>query len=113
MLYKLISTYELLLELGSVEKPVRIEILQSPDGKKFRTRVWAQNTYNLYPTLMNIDEKGNDLHKMHSSDDLNQEITSLVFEDPELITGKEFASEKEVLQYTEDRISSFVKSLQG
>jgi len=113
MLYKLISTYELLLELGSTERPVRIEIFQLPDGKRFRARVWVQNTYNLYPTLININEKGDDLHAVHSSDDLNQEITSLILEDPELIRGKEFNSEDEVLRYVEERINSFAKSLQG
>jgi len=111
MLYKLTSTYELLLSLGSVEKPVRIEIFQSSDGKKFRAQVWAQNTYNLYPTLMNINEKGDDLHVMHSSDDLNQEITSLILEGPELIRGKELNSEDKVLQYIEERINFFAESL--
>jgi len=109
MLYKLISTYEILLNFSSTERPVRIEIFQSPDGKKFRTRVWVQNMYNLYPTLLNINEKGDDLHTLHSSDDLNQEITSLVLEDPELIKGKEFDSEDEVLCYIEDRVNSFAK----
>lgn len=113
MLYKLISTYEILLDLEPTERPVRIEIFQSADGKRFRTRVWVKNMYNLYPSLMNINEKGDDLHAIHSSDDLNQEITSLILEDPELIRGKEFGSEDELLQYVVVRVNSFAKSLQS
>jgi hypothetical protein len=113
MLYKLTSTYELLLDLGSTERPVRIEIFQSPDGKKFRARVWVQNTYNMYPTLMNVNEKGDDLHAMHSCDELNQEITFLILDDPDLIRGKEFESEKKLLQYLETRVNSFAESLRG
>lgn len=112
MLYRLISTYELLLTVGGAERPARIEVFQSQDGSKYRARIWIQNTYNLYPTLMNTNNSGDDLHTMHSSDEINQEITSIILEDPGLVTGKEFNGEDQLISYIETRLKSFAQSLQ-
>lgn len=107
MLYKLISTYEVFLNIDSQERPVRVEIFKTSNDNNFRVRAWILNTYNLYPTFMNTDDKGDDLHKVHSSDDINQDITSLVFDDPGVIKGRRFKSESKVLEYVEGKIKDF------
>ena len=112
MLYRLISTYELLLNIGSAVRPVRIEVFKSPDGDKYRAHIWMQNRYNLYPSLMNTNEKGDDLHTLHSSDEINQEITALVLDNPDFVSGKEFDSEDKFVRHIEMQIKSFAQSLQ-
>ncbi len=102
-LWKLVATYELLLELGQTRRPVRVEVFKSNNGgSRFRARLWVQGTYNLYPTFLNMGPQGQDLRHVHSSEELNQEITSLVVENPAFMEGIEFESE-----------GAFVEALQG
>jgi len=102
-LWKLVATYELLLELGQTRRPVRVEVFKGTNGSsRYRARLWVQGTYNLYPTFLNTGPQGQDLHRMHSSEELNQEITSLVVDDPAFIEGIEYKSE-----------AAFVEALQG
>jgi hypothetical protein len=104
-LFKLISTYELVLTLNDAERPVRIEVFSSASNNQiYRARVWVQNTYNLYPTFLNIGEHGEDLHKMHSSDQLDTDITTIIAEDPDLITGKRYGNEQAFLDYLKTRV---------
>ena len=69
-----------------------------------------QNTYNLYPTFLNIDKDGHDLKSIHSSDEINVEITSIISEDDSLIVGKFFNNEEEVLDYIISRIEIFLST---
>lgn len=104
-LFKLLSTYELPLRQGDIIRPVRIEIFRSiEDCALFKARIWLQNTYNLYPMVVNTGSKGEDLHRTHSCDDLNVDITSLIAEDSSLMTGKTYKNENEFLKYLESRI---------
>lgn len=113
-LFKLISIYEVILTLGTVERPVRIEIFRSVNGDSiYRARIWVQNTYNLYPTFINTGHNGEDLHNVHSSDQIDMEITSLIAEDPELITGKHFSSEDGFLNYVRSRIAHYQRMVES
>lgn len=104
-LFKLVSTYELFLALGATERPVRIEVFQSiSDNDIYRARVWLQTTYNLYPTFLNSGRKGEDLHNTHSCDQLNAEITTLIAESPDLLTGKRYRREKDFVDYVSSRV---------
>ena len=108
--FRLVSTYELMLTLGSMDRPVRIEVFRSlSDTQLYRARVWAQNTYNLYPTFLNTGQKGEDLRKVHSSDQIDADITSVLAEEPDLLTGKHYRSEEEFLAYVKTRVADYQK----
>jgi hypothetical protein len=113
MLFKLTSVYEYFLPAkDQPDKLVRLEIFNSVEETDiYRVRVWLQNTYNLYPTLINIDSQGNDLMSIHSSDDLNQDITSIVFSDGEIILGKRFSDEDSLINHAKDNIDIFFNEL--
>ena len=99
-IFKLISTYEYIVEINSAHKPVRVEVFQAVDSVDiYRARVWIQNMYNVYPTFLNTDENGSDLRKVHSCDELNTEITSNIAENERLILGEKYKSEKVFLDY--------------
>jgi hypothetical protein len=107
-LFRLVSTYELFLPPGTTERLVRIEVLQSlSDNDVYRARVWLQTTYNIYPTFLNTGGKGEDLHNTHSSDQLNAEITTLIAESHDLLTGKRCTSEKDFADYVSSRVMQY------
>jgi len=111
-LWKLVATYELLLELGPIHRPVRIEVFKSNNGSsRFRARLWVQGTYNLYPTFLNMGPQGQDLHKIHSSEEMNQEITSLVVENPAFIEGIEFQSEVAFVEALQGLVTKYQKTI--
>ena len=98
----------MLLELNDTSRPVRIEVFHSIENKNvFRARIWDQTTYNLYPTLANIEKEGGLQNKMISCDELNREITIMLAEDTTLITGKEYASEKEFVEHVKSLILAY------
>jgi len=109
------STYDIVLEFSTNIRSVRIEILRSTENpKKFRTRVWDQNTYNLYPTFANMPKEGGITNKMMSCDEINREITTLLSaeDDPsDLIFGKEWESEEELLLHLKGLIQKYHASL--
>ena len=99
--------------LGTIERPVRMEIFKAlEDEPLYRARIWMQNTYNLYPTFMNTDDNGDDLHNVHSSDQIDMEITTLIAEDPELITGKYYASESDFVDYVKSRVVFYIQMIE-
>ena len=107
-LFKLISTYEIILHLNKTDRPDRFEVFRSlADDSIYRARVWVQNTYNLYPTSLNINDKGDDLHRMHSCDELAQEITLAIAGNPDFITGKKYTDEQAFVDYILSRIKSY------
>ncbi len=107
ILFKLLSVYEITVKDQNIGKPVRIEIFQSSESiNLFRPRVWIKNTYNVYPTTVNTGSKGEDLHRMHSSDNFNNDISLLIAEDDTFYSGKLFDSEEDVLEYTFSRLRS-------
>ncbi len=111
-LFKLTSTYEHFLPVGNNSQLVRIEIFRSAaDLNIYRARIWIQNTYNLYPTFMNTSNEGGDLHCLHSSDQLNSDITSVVAEDPSLITGIQFENENQFLAYVNILLENYKKTI--
>lgn len=92
-LFRLSEVYEFYADPVEHEKLVRIEIFKSMDAScSLRTRVWLQNTYNLYPTFINCEERSHD--NIYSSDQINQEITLLVATSPDWLTGVEISDEK-------------------
>ena len=108
VLFKLISVYEMAVKGQLLGKPVRIEIFQSNENSHvYRARAWASNTYNVYPASLNTGSKGEDLHKMHSSDDFNTEISALIAEDDSFFNGKRYDSEKEIIEYTIRLVKKF------
>jgi hypothetical protein len=112
-LFRLISTYELFFPPGSTERLVRIDVLQSvSDNKMYRARVWRQTTYNLYPTFLNTGNKGEDLRHTHSSDQLDTDITILIAESPDLLTGVRCESEQDFIKYLISRVMQ-CKELSG
>jgi len=110
-LWKLATTYELLLELGQTVRPIRIEVFKSEEAcSRFRARIWVQNMYNLYPAYINTGPQGQDLHQVHSSDELNQDITYIV-EDPAFLEGVEFESEGAFVESLQAHILKYQKAI--
>jgi len=113
-MFSLSATYEMLLEFKDTSRPVRIEVFRSAENENiFRARVWDQNTYNLYPTFANIESEGGLQNKMLSCDELNREITTIVAEDPTLISGKEYSSEEAFVKYVESLVLAYQATLNG
>lgn len=109
-LFKLKSTYELILSQGDESQLVRIEIFALiEDSNYFKARVWFKNTYNLYPMVVNTGPNGEDLHRIHSSDDINTEITSMIAEEESFMLGKHYENEEEFLNYISNRVKEFIK----
>jgi len=99
-LFKLLSTYEYLHFYNDAEVPFRIETFRSIERHNiYRARVWVLNSYNLYPSLNNSGASGEDLHKVHSADQINQDITTLLADDTGILIGKHFENEEELLNY--------------
>jgi len=99
-MFKLQSTFELLLNFNDTTRPIRIEVFSMTDNPKiYRARVWDQNTYDLYPTFLNMPQDNGEQRKMYSSDEVNREITNIVAEDISLITGKEYPNEEAFVEY--------------
>ena len=106
------STYEYVIEFKMNTRPIRIEIFLSlENNKKYRVRVWDQNTYNLYPTFANMPPGGGIENKMMSCDEVNREITTLVAETPEVILGMEWESEASFLNYLKKAIDKYREKL--
>jgi hypothetical protein len=111
-IWKLSSTYEVLLEIGHTLKPIRIEIFRSQDNqRKFRTRIWEQNTYNLYPTFANILPEGGLENRLMSCDLLNREISIDIAETPEILLGLEWESEEAFLIHLKEAIFRYQSML--
>jgi hypothetical protein len=107
-LFRLLSTYEFVKHNGDVQLPFRIEVFESLDmPNNYRARAWTSNFYNLYPAFLNTDKTGNDLHHIHSSDQVNIDITCIVADDPEILTGKIFENELSVVNYMRCLISKY------
>lgn len=107
-IFHLVESYEFFIEYARDKKLVRVEIFESL-GKRglFRTRAWIQNTYNLYPTFVNMGAHGDDLRQVHSSDQLNMEITTLVAETPDWITGVHMSDKESFLTRIQQRVVEF------
>ena len=107
-IFKLSNTYEMLLKFKDTSRPVRIEIFCGIENPNlFRARVWDQNTYNLYPTMLNIDEEGGLKNKMYSCDEINREITLTIADEATLISGKEYSSEEVFLNYVQSLVMNY------
>ncbi|MGH1428610.1 MAG: hypothetical protein ACRBEE_11775 [Arenicella sp.] len=113
--YKLISTYDVVLEFSTNTRPVRIEVLKSIDNpKKLRARVWDQITYDLNPTFASFENKCGERKYIYSSDEINREITTILSGDEssiDIFFGKEWESEQEFLNYLKGLLNEYHKSL--
>ena len=112
--YKLLSTYDVMLEFSTNSRNLRIEILESVETKnKFKARVWDLTTYNLYPTFANIAKEGGIENKIFSCDEMNRDVTNLLpGGDPEtLILGKVWDSEKQFLTHIKELVSNYHSEL--
>ncbi|MDH5178048.1 MAG: hypothetical protein OEZ39_16210 [Gammaproteobacteria bacterium] len=106
--FKLSNTYEMLLEFKDVSRVIRIDVFHGiENGSLYRARVWDQTTYNLYPTFANIAKEGGLKNEMYSCDEINREITTIIAEEPTLITGKVYSSESEFLEYIKGLIGKY------
>lgn len=113
MTFRLASTYELVDRRPGLWKIFRIEIFRELlEENTFRARVWMQNSYNMYPASVNTGKNGEDLRKVHSCDQIDSEITLDIAEDPSLITGRGYNSEKEFRDYVVARVWAFVKDME-
>jgi len=111
--FQLTSTHEFFLEFESDEKLVRVEIFSATNERNiFRTRVWLQNTYNLYPTFLNVGPKGEDLKLIHSCDQLNTDITVLIAASPDWITGVFCAAESDFLVMVASKVEQHFQNLE-
>jgi hypothetical protein len=111
-LFRLMSTFEYSVQIKSTQRWFRIDVLASvSDSSVFRTRIWIENTYNLYPTLLNCDAAGRDLHLVHSADELNTAITSVIVDDPRCMSGVRCGGEQEALRYATRMIDRYAESL--
>lgn len=109
--FRLDETYEFFVELAKATKLVRIEIFSAvEDPQTFRTRVWLQDIYNLYPTMLNLGKNGEDLRHFHSSEHLNVEISLSVVESPEWLTGIWSESRSRFLELVRARVLSVICS---
>jgi Arc/MetJ family transcription regulator len=97
-IFRLIESYEFFLEQSADKRLIRVEVLEATnDNQLFRARVWLQNTYNLYPTFLNLGASGEDLKQVHSSDQISTEISTLIADEPEWLTGIRCKNAKEFL----------------
>jgi hypothetical protein len=113
-LFSLHSTYELLLELGNTLRPIRAEVFIGVENPTvFRARIWEQTTYNLYPTFANITKGEGPQNRLLSCDEINREITLMVADSPEFITGKQWVSEEEFVAHIKTLIFQYHKMLIG
>ena len=85
-LFKLNNVYEFFLPVDKVTVLCRIEVFKQLEGDLLRARVWLQKMYNLYPAEINTNAQGDDLHHIHSSDFLSQDIT-YILDDIDMMTG--------------------------
>lgn len=112
--FTLVSTYELLLDAGETVRPFRIEVFQSRDDKGvFHGRVWQQTTYNLYHTFSNISAGEGIQNRLLSCDEINREVTSLVADSVEFITGKKCESQEEFLEHALALLQAYHASCLG
>ena len=110
--FRLISTFECYAEIKATRRLFRIDVLCSvTDSSVFRTRIWIQNTYNLYPTLLNSNPAGRDPHVSHSADELNTDITSVIVDDERYLSGIRCEGEQEALRYATQMIDRYARSL--
>ena len=108
--FKLISSYDVVLDFSTNKRPLRIEILRSTENeKKYRARVWDQHTYNLYPTFANMKPEGEIENTLFSCDEINREITTILNQDDprDLIFGKEWESEEDFLNHLKNLIEQY------
>lgn len=109
-IFRLVNSYEFYIDLAVDEKLIRIEIFEAADESLvFRTRVWYQNTYNLYPTFLNLGQNGEDLHRVYSSDYLNVDMTATIADSPEWLTGISFPSEKKFFEMIRANVIAFIE----
>ena len=110
--FTLANTYEQLCELGNTIRPLRVEIFRSLEKPNvFRARIWEQTTYNLYPIWANIFEGEGLQNRMLSCDELNREITGLVADEPDIITGKECESEAAFFAHLKTLTTRYLEAL--
>ena len=110
--FTLTNTYEQLCEFGNTIRPLRVEIFRSLKNKNvFRARIWEQTTYNLYPTWANIFKGEGLQNRMLSCDDLSREITALVADEPDVITGRECESEDVFFEHIQILIARYLETL--
>lgn len=110
-LFELLACYELVWPDSRVYPPLRFEVLRAvDDASLYRARVWLKTRYNVYPSSMNTGSDGGDLRRVHSADELNAEITSLLADDSAFFTGMRFATQDAFVGYLRSKLESFVSS---
>ncbi len=106
-IFKLYSTYEYFTKKDSLSGLIRIEIFNNIKNKNmFRCRVWESNIYNVYPASINTDRYGHTTNFTHSADYLNAEITKLIFDSEDYISGVIVDSDVEFLKEIISRIET-------
>lgn len=91
-IFQLLEVYEFFANPDGKNNLVRIEIFEASDEScLFRARIWLQTTYDLHPTFISPHK---DDARVFSSDQLNQDITLLLADDPSWLTGCRFTNKK-------------------
>lgn len=111
-IFSLKEVFEFFVNTGEDEKLVRIEIFESNDNDGiFRMRVWFQDTYNLYPTFLNIGKATHDW--VYASEIINQEISLAVAPIPEWLTGIRYPDIKSFYDDVYKRVHQYLHDLYG
>jgi len=114
--FKLKNTYEFFVEKNNTDVICRVDVFFAlSDEKTIRVRVWLQNIYNLYPFDANSDSMGRDTRVMHSSDQLMQDISSMLDIDPLMLTGLVISpyEELEIVSSLKQLVCEYVKEQSG
>ncbi len=111
-MFQLIETIELLVELTVETKLIRVEIFESANKNGFfRTRIWLQNIYDVYPTMLNHDLNRVGNERIYSSELLNVDITLSVAESPEWMTGIPCDCKEDFFNMIQSRVLNFFEEL--
>jgi hypothetical protein len=108
--FRLIESYEFFVKWDIEQKLVRVEMFEAVEEPLvFRTRVWLQNLYNLYPTTLNLGPNNEHVSRLFSSDHLNAEITLSIADNPEWLTGISASSERVFFEMVQSSVIAFIE----
>ena len=73
-----------------------------------RVRIWRKDMFNLYPSDVNSGKQGEDLHRLHSCEEINIDITSTVVSEEDLIKSGRKINDDELLDMIFVKISDYI-----
>ena len=111
-IYRLIDTLDVSFNAGGWLRNVRIEVLESINNPlTFRGKILLDNTFNIYPSQLNTDDDGNDLHKIHSAENIATDISSNLPIASFLIEGHKKTSKEEFIKEILPVVEEYLKGI--